>query len=83
MCVCAVGGGEEGGGGEGGRGRGGGGGGREGGGGGWCSPPANSPKPLEEAPFMGSHRGTPPPSTMRIGTSDRFGRGRGEYKDIP
>ena len=68
----------------------------------WCSPPADSPNPLEEAKL---HRRTlgliygftqrdPPPAAMvtlrggegikrwgiegiRIGTSDRFGRGRG------
>ena len=38
----------------------------EGGGGFWCSPPTDSPNPLEVTAgpwgsFMGSHRGIPPP----------------------
>ena len=105
-------GGGEGRGGRGGGGRGGGGG--EGGEGGtnlpgfWCSPPTDSPNPLEEAKLhrrtLGviygfTQRHPPPPPRwwfggvgvsgegikrwgiegIRIGTSDRFGRGRGEF----
>ena len=64
----------------------------------WCSPPTDSPNPLEEAKLHRRTLGliygftqTEGPGVsgegikrwgiegIRIGTSDRFGRGRGEY----